>query len=138
MSMHTTTPPRHATRSANDNGPLSSGQVKALKIAIVVMGIMIIAALLAIVGRVIYLAANKPASETSQARPAITAATPAFAPQHAFSLPSGAKIVHMSVEANRLFVQYDLAGRPHASIYDLSNGSRLSDITFQTDDAENR
>jgi hypothetical protein len=138
MNMHTTTPPRHATRSANDNGPLSSGQVKALKIAIVVMGIMIIAALLAIVGRVIYLSANKPASEASQARPAITAAAPAFAPQHAFSLPPGAKIVRMSVESNRLFVQYDLAGTSHASIYDLSNGKRLSDITFQTDEAENR
>jgi hypothetical protein len=138
MSMHTTTPPRHATRSANDNGPLSSGQVKALKIAIVVMGIMIIAALLAIVGRVIYLSANKPASETSQALPAITASTPAFAPQHAFSLPSGAKIVRMSVEGNRLLVHYDLAGTPHATIYDLSSGTRLSDITFQTDEAQNR
>jgi hypothetical protein len=138
MNMHTTTPPRHATRSANDNGPLSSGQVKALKIAIAVMGIMIIAALLAIVGRVIYLSTNKPASVATQAVPAVTADTPAFAPEHAFSLPPGAKVVRMSLEGNRLLVHYDLAGTPHASIYDLANGKRLSGITFQTDDAENR
>jgi hypothetical protein len=135
MNMHTTTPPRHATRSANDNGPLSSGQVKALKIAIAVMGIMIIAALLAIVGRVIYLSTNKPAPGTPQA---VTAVTPAFAPEHAFSLPPGAKVVRMSLEGNRLLVHYDLVGLPHASIYDLANGRRLSGITFQTDDAENR
>ena len=135
MNMHTTTTPRHATRSANDNGPLSSGQVKALKIAIAVMGIMIIAALLAIVGRVIYLSTNKPAPGTPQA---VTAVTPAFAPEHAFSLPPGAKVVRMSLEGNRLLVHYDLAGTPHASIYDLANGRRLSGITFQTDDAENR
>ena len=135
MNMHTTTPPRHATRSANDNGPLSSGQVKALKIAIAVMGIMIIAALLAIVGRVIYLSTNKPAPGTPQA---VTAVTPAFAPEHAFSLPPGAKVVRMSLEGNRLLVHYDLVGLPHASIYDLANGRRLCGITFQTDDAENR
>lgn len=135
MNMHTTTPPRNATRSANDNGPLSSGQVKALKIAIAVMGIMIIAALLAIVGRVIYLSTNKPAPGTPQA---VTAVTPAFAPEHAFSLPPGAKVVRMSLEGNRLLVHYDLVGLPHASIYDLANGRRLSGITFQTDDAENR
>ena len=55
-----------------------------------------------------------------------------------FSLPPGAKVVRMSLEGNRLLVHYDLAGTPHASIYDLANGRRLSGITFQTDGAENR
>ncbi|MFT5511584.1 MAG: hypothetical protein ACI89J_004687, partial [Hyphomicrobiaceae bacterium] len=45
--------------SANDNGPLTTGQVKALKWAIAIMSLMIVGALLAIVGRVIYLSSVK-------------------------------------------------------------------------------
>lgn len=130
MNMHTSSPPTSAPRSANDNGPLSPGQVKALKIAIAVMGIMIILALLTIVARVIYMSANKPASADRPAPPAITALT-APAPNHIFSLPPGARIERMSTEGNRLLVHFLDAGKPRARIYDLSNGKLLSDISFE-------
>ena len=132
MTLHTTTPPRHTTRSANDNGPLSSDQVKALKIAIVVMGVMILAMLLAIVARVIYLSTNKPhASASAPLAANIDAGAAALAPMHNFSLPPGARVRNMSLRGNRLLVQLDTNGTTRARIYDLTNGKLLSDVTFE-------
>ena len=131
MNMHTTTPPPRTTQSANDNGPLTGGQVKALKIAIGAMGIMIIAALLAIVARVVYLSASTPASKATRTAAAVTAKAPEFAPKHVFSLPPGAEIERMSVEDNRLLVHFTTSGNPQAHLYNLSNGKLLSAITVE-------
>lgn len=138
MTMHTTTPPPKATHSANDNGPLTSGQVKILKISIAVMGVMIIMALLAIVGRVIYLSANKPARTVSSQPAALTSAVPQLAPKHAFSLPTGVTVERMTLEGNRLLVHFSEDGSPRARIYDLASGRLLSDITFAPSEAPSR
>lgn len=129
MTLHTSTPPRHATQSANDNGPLSSGQLKALKIAIVVMGVMIVAILLAIVGRVIYLSSDKPSA--SAALPVAAAGEQAdLAPSHTFSVPPGTRIRQMTLRGNRLLVNLEIDGTSRARIYDLTNGTLLSEVTF--------
>jgi hypothetical protein len=138
MTLRTTTPPPKATHSANDNGPLTSGQVKVLKIAIVVMGVMIIAALLAIVGRVIYLSANKPAATAESRSPDIGTVLPAPAPKHDFSLPQGSTVTRMSLEGNRLLVHFSQAGSPRARVYDLTSGKLLSDVTFTPAEASSR
>ena len=108
--------------SANDNGPLSPGQVKALKVAIAVMGVMIVAALLAIVGRVIYL------SSTKTIAPIAVAPPPALAPEHQVALPSGAVVKHMSLQGNRLLVHYQTTSGPGALVLDLVSGKTLSRV----------
>ena len=45
--------------SANNNGPLTNGQVKALKAIVAILGVLILAALLTIIARVIYLSTAK-------------------------------------------------------------------------------
>ena len=92
--------------SANDNGPLSPGQVKALKIAIAVMGVMIVAALLAIFGRVIYFSSAK------KSAPSAATTQTVLAPQHQLALPSGAIVKNMSLRGNRLLVHYKTTVRP--------------------------
>ena len=138
MTLHTTTPPPKATHSANDNGPLTSGQVKILKISIAVMGVMIIMALLAIIGRVIYLSANKPAPTASRQPAALASPAPLLAPKHAFSLPANVTVERMTLEGNRLLVHFSEAGTSRARVYDLASGELLSDITFAPSEAPSR
>ena len=115
------------SHSANDNGPLSSGQVKALKIAIAVMSLMIVAALLAIVGRVIYLASLKPSTST-QSNVVATEITPA----QTISLPPGAVVKGMSLNNNRLLVHYETTTGPGAAILDLTTGKPVSQVQIKS------
>jgi hypothetical protein len=117
--------------SANDNGPLTSGQVKALKIAIAVMGFLIVAALLAIVGRVIYLSSTKRVPSP----PAATSG--ALAPQQRLTLPPGAVVRQISLHGNRLLVHYQSPGGPGATILDLTTGKPLSNISISPGGASN-
>lgn len=110
-------------RSANDNGPLSPGQVRALKIAIVVMGIMILVALVAIVWRLLTL---KPKPQSSAA--ATTIEQVAFAPEHRISLPQGAAVKSSSIQANLLSVHYTSPAGDGIIVLDLVSGKILTRI----------
>lgn len=115
------------SQSANDNGPLSSGQVKALKLAIAVMSFLIVAALLAIVGRVIYLSAVK---QRAPAQAQTVSST--IAPNATLDLPAGAVIRNMSLQNDRLLVHYETTAGPGAVIVDLETGKKLGTINFKT------
>ncbi len=120
-------PPQAAHQlSANDNGPLTGGQVKALKTAIAIMSILIVAGLLAIVARVIYLSAVK----ENPSGP--VAAISGLAPQHRLALPAGAAVKNMSLQNNRLLVHYETPAGPGAAILDLTTGKTLSQIVIST------
>ncbi len=118
--------PAQTTRpnSANDNGPLSNGQVKALKAIVAILGVLIVAALLTIVARVIYLSAVK------ESVPATAPGISALAPQHQLALPAGASVKNMSLQNNRLLVYYESPAGTGAAILDLSTGKMLSTIAI--------
>ena len=116
--------------SANDNGPLSNGQVKALKAIVAILGVLIVAALLTIVARVIYLSAVK------ESVPAPAPATSALAPQHQLALPAGASVKNMSLQNNRLLVYYESPAGPGAAILDLTTGKMLSTIAITANPPE--
>jgi hypothetical protein len=119
------------SQSANDNGPLSSGQVKALKITIAVMSFLIVAALLAIVGRVIYLASVK---KTTSTKSSVVATE--IAPAQTMRLPPGAVVKSMSLNNNRLLVHYQTTTGPGAAILDLTTGKTLSQVQIKTREAK--
>ena len=119
-------PPQAApSHSANDNGPLTSGQVKVLKMAIAFMGFLIVAALLAIVGRVIYLSAVK---KKAAAPAAVVAQT--LVPNTTLMLPPGATVKSMSLQNDRLLVHYETQAGPGAAILDLATGKTLSEVSI--------
>jgi hypothetical protein len=121
-------PPRSVpSQSANDNGPLSSAQVKALKLAIAIMSVLIVAALLAIVGRVIYLSAVK-----KRAAPSAQIVSSTIAPATTLNLPAGAVIRNMSLHGDRLLVHYETTSGPGAVVLDLATGKKLSTIDIKT------
>lgn len=113
-------------QSDNDNGPLTRGQVKVLKIAIGVMSLMIVVALIAIAGRVIYLASSK----RSASVPPPVATIGKFAPNASLELPPGATVKRMSIHANHLLVHYEGPDGAAAAVIDLASGATVSRIAI--------
>ena len=126
-------PPNAApSYSANDNGPLTTGQVKALKWAIGIMSLMIVGALLAIFARVIYLSSIKKPT----AVPASSIAT--LAPQHKLALPAGSVVKSLSLEGDRLLVHYETSTGHGAAVLDLTTGKSLSKVTISIGESATR
>ena len=94
-------------------GSFTPLQIRLLKIAVVGMGVFIVVALAAIIGRLLYLASGR----ASQ----VTVATPAVADTR-LPLPAGAVIRNIAVSADRLAVHYDTPAGAGIAILDLAGG----------------
>jgi hypothetical protein len=104
---------------------LGPGGVRALKIAIVVMGVLIVLGLLVVIGRVIQLSLNR------SARPAQVPAGAAMLRAEArLALPGGAVIKTMTLSGDRLAVHYEtLDGRKGGIvILDAASGETLTRV----------
>ena len=91
------------------------------------MSLMIVAALLAIVGRVIYLASIKPSTSTQS-----NVVATEIAPAQTISLPPGAVVKGMSLNNNRLLVHYETTAGPGAAIFDLTTGKPVSQVQIKS------
>lgn len=102
--------------------PHDTPGVRALKISIVVMGVMIVLGLITIIGRMIYLASQggRPSSA-----PAVSAW---IAPAARLALPAGAQVRHVSLSADRLAVHFEGPAGAGIAILDLATGAQLSRI----------
>lgn len=105
--------------------PMPEGPgVRALKIAVVVMGIMIVLGVLTVIGRIVYLAAQGP-------RPAGTSAVTSSARLAAvtrLALPVGASVRQISLSGDRLAVHYEGPASSGIAIVDLASGAVLSRV----------
>ncbi len=113
-----------------DHGPLSPAGVKALKVAVIVMAVMIVVGVAVVIGRIFYLAANQPtaaANVQTQAAPKSVA----FKPRMSLALPARAKVERMALDGGRLAIHYAAGGDAKASaivVLDLTTGRTLSKI----------
>lgn len=112
---------------AVDQGPLSPGAVKALKIAIVVMGIMIIIGVALVIGRVIYLVSR---SDTPQAS-IQEAAQYELVPSINLPIPAGATVEHVTLDGPRIAVTFNAGGQSSIVIFNLSTGKKITDIQLK-------
>lgn len=127
-----TSPQTTRQSSANDNGPLNNSQVKALKAVVAILGALIVAALLTIVTRVIYLSTAK--KSTPNTTPTVTA----LAEQHQLALPAGANVKNMSLQNNLLLVHYVSPAGVGAAVLDLTTGKLLSTIVITEKPSANK
>jgi len=104
---------------------LSSPQVRALRIAIIVMSILIVMGLVAVVGRIIYLI-TKPAAQVS-------ASTGALVPEVTATLPSGAHVRNVTLQGDRLAIHYETAAGTGIAVIDLVSGRTLSRVHLAPD-----
>ncbi|MGQ0671880.1 MAG: hypothetical protein ACT4N2_03220 [Hyphomicrobium sp.] len=113
--------------------------VRALKIAVIGMGVLILAGLAAVIWRIVDLASS-PASKGTGVHPAMTALTDApssaspaaLTESIALALPAGAVVRSTSLSGHRLAVHYDAPSGPAVAILDLETGRRLSTVGITT------
>lgn len=118
-----------------DNTPLEGSvltprQVRLLKVAVVVMGVMLLAGLAAVIAGMIYQASKvgkKPSSVAAQA-----AAGNGIADAGALTLPEGGAVSSMALDGDRLAVHLTAPGGGEIAIVDLTTGKVLSRIKLQT------
>ena len=106
--------------SAVDSGPLSPGQVRALKIAIVVMAILIVLGLVGVIARIMYLASTKPT-----ARPVASQATPS-AVEARIPVPAGAVVKSMTLDGDRMALHFESPTGAGITIVDVASGKVVS------------
>lgn len=100
-----------------------------LKIVVGVLGLMILAGLATVVGRIIYLASHgaKPGAATAaKAQPA--AGTALDIP---LELPKGARVVSVSISGSRLAVHHESAWGTGIAIVDTDTGQRIANVRPQ-------
>ena len=113
-----------------DTGPLNAGQVRLLKIAVVAMGLMILAGLAAVAGRVIYLAsgAQKQAG-TSGAVPAAATGTGLRLMSAArLALPALAVVRNLALSGDRMAVHFESPAGSGIAIVDIATGAVVSRV----------
>ena len=102
---------------------------RTMKFVVAALGFLLVAGLVLVVVRVIYLA-SKPAA---QGRPQVETAAPpvaaALQPEQLLELPAGAEVRSVSISGDRLAVHYEAGGVSGIAILDLASGRRLSNVT---------
>lgn len=94
-----------------------------LKIIVAALAMMLFIGLLAVAGRVIYLASTK------SAQPA--APTLAIRPEQSLPLPAGAQVRSISLSGSRLAVHYEAGGRAGIAVLDLQTGRTITNVDIQ-------
>ena len=100
-----------------------------LKIIVIGLAVLMLAGLLAIVGRVIYLASG------SRAQPAAPVA--AIMPEQKLGLPAGAQVRAVSLSGNRLAVHYEADGTEGIAVLDLQTGATVTTVAIERAPAGN-
>jgi hypothetical protein len=110
-----------------DPGPLGPAGVRILKIAVVVMGLVILAGLATVVARIVYLA-KQPARQTvaAQGQPA-----PSPGRSGELRLPAGAVVRHLSLSGDRLAVHFDSPAGSAIAVIDAASGAEVSRIELK-------
>jgi hypothetical protein len=100
-----------------------------LKIVVIGLAVLMLAGLVAIVGRVIYLASGSPAQPV--------APVAATVPEQKLGLPAGARVRAVSLSGNRLAVHYETGSAEGIAVLDLKTGATITTIAIERAPAGN-
>ena len=110
-----------ATSPTPEVMPVGAG-VRALKIAVVVMGIMIVLGVLTVIGRIVYLSSQGPRQASVPAGAARVAGAARLA------LPPGAQVRQISLSGDRIAVHFEGPAGAGIAVVDLASGAVLTRI----------
>jgi hypothetical protein len=98
-------------------------QLRLLRIAVIVMGVILLLGFATVIGRIVYLlnAAPKPPPAASSTASEISASVATSAP---IELPRGAIIRHVAISGNRLAIHYEAPSGAGIRIFDLAAPQR--------------
>lgn len=104
---------------------LSDQQIGRLKIAVVVMTAVLVIGVIALIGRIIYLASNR-----TDGAAGVAAGSP-LKPEAAVALPSGHDVKSVAMSGNRLIVHHVGPTGDGVVILDLATGQVVSRIAVR-------
>ena len=109
-----------AARSARSTDPFSPAQLRILKIAVVVMGVILVLGFAAVIGRIAYLVT----------RSGKTPATPStmIAKDLRLPLPEGAAVRSLALSGDRLAIHFETPAGAGVAILDLLTGEPVTRI----------
>ena len=114
------------TASENaDGSSLGPGAVRALKITVVVMGILILIGLALVISRIIQLS-SKTREQTAETGTTTTQTT--IAEKAKLAIPASATIKTISLSGHRLAVHYEAATGSEIAIIDMNTGKTVSRV----------
>ena len=121
-----------AATSEPDNTPLpgtvfSPRQVRILKIAVIVMGILLVGGFALVLGTIVYQASQLGQGSAGPA-PAGMAVT-----ETEFVVPEGATIASVALDGDRLALHLDSSTGPEIAVIDLNTGKVLSRLRVKAD-----
>ena len=104
--------------------------IRALRIAVLVMSAILLVGLATVVARVVYLATRQPVLATSSLSSNLQTQTAGslLTADLSVALPAGSKVRSQSLSGNRLAVHYEGAGSEGILILDLETGRPLSHV----------
>jgi len=117
-----------------EGSPFTPRQVRILKIAVVVMGVLLVGGFLLIIGTIAFQASQMGVEKAAAPVTSETARSPAEGAREAFdvSIPEGAEIAGMAVDGNRLVLRLTTREGGQIMVVDLSTGAVLSRIQIRT------
>lgn len=107
-----------AAGGTQSTDPFSPAQLRILKIAVVVMGVILVLGFAAVIGRIAYLV-------TRTAKPAASAA---IAKDLRLPLPEGAAVRSLALSGDRLAVHFETHAGPGVAILDLLTGELITHV----------
>jgi Family of unknown function (DUF6476) len=122
-----------AVTSEPDNTPLpgtvfTPRQVRMLKIAVIVMGILLVGGFALVMATIVY-QASKLGNNTVRS----PAAAALAAPEAALSLPEDATVTSMALDGDRLALHLQTRAGPEIAVIDVTTGKVLSRIKINAD-----
>jgi hypothetical protein len=117
-----------AATSEPDNTPLpgtvfTPRQVRALKIAVIVMGILLVGGFAFVMAAIVYQASKLGDKKAPASSPA-----PITAPETGLALPPGATVTSMALDGDRLALHLQTSTGPEIAVIDVTTGKVLSRI----------
>jgi len=94
-----------------------------LKLVVAGLAVVLLAGLVVVIGRVIYLASSSPAQPATP--------TLAIRPEQSLALPPGAQVRSVSLSGNRLAVHYDVGGTAGIAVLDLQTGQAVTNVAIE-------
>lgn len=118
--------PRPAGGDDDEQGP-ETPQIRALRIAVIVMSLLLVVGFITVIARIIYLASrnNAPATAAVQGAPAAPAN---FKPEVNVALPPGATTGSTHLDGARLTLGYTAPSGNGVVIIDMETGKVLSRV----------
>ncbi len=94
-----------------------------LKLVVIALGVLLVAGLAAVIGRIIYLASAPSAQPV--------AATSALSSSQTLQLPPGSQVRSISLSGNQIAVHYEMPEGSGIAILDLATGRKTAHISIE-------